>query len=73
MQTRDGEIGCVADIVQPRRGLQQISIRAENRREAAGPGGDALDVGPAAGKFVGEQGAGEVLGPGCEGLHVFLR
>ena len=39
------------------------------RLEAAGPGGDALDVGPAAGKSVGEEGAGEVLSPGCERLH----
>ena len=37
--------------------------------EGAGPGGDALDVCPAAGKSVGEEGAGEVLGPGCERLH----
>ena len=38
-------------------------------REAAGPGGDALDVGPAAGKRVGQEGAGEVLSPGCERVH----
>jgi hypothetical protein len=50
VQPRDGEIGRVADVVQPRGGFQQISVRAENRREAAGPGGDALDVRPAPGQ-----------------------
>ena len=32
-------------------------------REAAGPGGDALDVGPAAGQGSFEQGAGQAFGP----------
>ena len=32
-------------------------------------GGDALDVGPATGKGVAEEGAGEAFGPGCDGLH----
>ena len=43
--------------------------RPKDGGEAAGPGGDALDVGPAAGKSVGEEGAGEVLSPGCEVSH----
>ena len=50
VQARDGEIGCVADVVQPRGGFQQVGVRAENGREAACPGGDALDVRPAAGQ-----------------------
>ena len=49
VQARDGEIGCIADVMHPRRGFQQISVQAENRRQAAGPGGDTLHVGPAAG------------------------
>ena len=70
MQAGGGEFGEVADVVQPRGGLEQSGVRAEGGGEAAGPGGDALDVGPAAGKGVGQEGAGEVLSPGCEGVHV---
>ena len=66
VQAGVGEFGEVADVVQPRGGLEQTGVRAEGGCEAAGPGGDALDVGPAAGKSVGEEGAGEVLSPGCE-------
>jgi hypothetical protein len=50
MQARDDEIGCIAYVVQPRRGFEQIGVRAENGRQIAGPGGDALDVRPAAGQ-----------------------
>ena len=50
VQAGGGEVGCVADVVQPRGGFQQIGVRAENGRQAAGLGGDALDVRPAAGK-----------------------
>ena len=66
VQAGGGEFGEVADVVQPRGGLEQAGVRAEGGGEAAGPGGDALDVGPAAGKGVGQEGAGEVLSPGCE-------
>ena len=48
------------------------SSPASGPREGArlrAPGGDALDVGPAAGKGVGKQGAGEILRPGCESFH----
>lgn len=48
-----GEFGEVSDVVQPRGGLEEIGIGAEGRLEGAGPGGDALHVGPAAGKGVG--------------------
>ena len=68
VQAGGGEFGEVADVVQPRGGLEQPGVRAEGGGEAAGPGGDALDVGPAAGKGVGQEGAGEVLSPGCEGV-----
>ena len=50
VQARDGEIGCVADVVQPCGGFQQVGVRAKNGRKAACPGGDALDVRPAAGQ-----------------------
>ena len=69
VQAGGGEFGEVADVVQPRGGLEQAGVGAEGGGEAAGPGGDALDVGPAAGKGVGEEGAGEVFSPGCEGVH----
>ena len=61
-----GEFGEVADVVQPRGGLDQVGVGVEGRLEGAGTGGDALDVGPAAGKRIGEESAGEVLSPGCE-------
>jgi hypothetical protein len=32
VQARGGEAGGVADVVQPRGGFQQISVRAENSR-----------------------------------------
>jgi hypothetical protein len=50
MQTGGGEAGGVADVVQPRGGFQETGVRAENRCQAACPGGDALDVCPAAGR-----------------------
>ena len=58
-----GEFGEVADVVQPGGGLQELGVGAEGSGEAAGPGGDALDVGPAAGQGSFEQGAGEAFGP----------
>ena len=50
VQAGGGEAGGVADVVQPRGGFQQIGVRAQDGRKAAGPGGDALDVRPAAGE-----------------------
>ena len=69
VQAGVGEFGEVADVVQPGGGLDQVGVGAEGRLEGAGPGGDALDVGPAAGQGVGEEGAGKAFGPGCDGLH----
>jgi hypothetical protein len=69
VQAGDGEAGGVADVVQPGGGLDQVGVGAEGRLEGAGPGGDALHVGPAAGKGVGEEGAGKAFGPGCGDLH----
>ena len=63
VQARGGETGCVADVVQPRGGFQQIGVRAENGRQAACPGGDALDVRPAAGQGFLEECPGELLRP----------
>jgi hypothetical protein len=50
VQAREGKAGGVADVVQPCGGFQQVSGRAENRCQAACPGGDAPGVRPAAGK-----------------------
>jgi hypothetical protein len=58
-----GEFGEVADVVQPGGGLQELGVGAEGRGEAAGAGGDAPNVGPAAGQVSFEQGAGEAFGP----------
>ena len=49
VQARHDQAGRVADVVQPRGGFQEIGVSAENRRQAACPRGDALDVSPAAG------------------------
>ena len=50
VQARHVKVGCVADVVQPRGSLQQIRVRAENIRQAMCPGGDTLNVCPAAGR-----------------------
>jgi hypothetical protein len=44
------QVWCVADVVQPRGGFQQVRVRAENSRQGMCLGGDALDVCPAAGR-----------------------
>ena len=62
MQAGDGEAGGVADIVQPG-GFQQIGVRVENGCQAACPGGDALDVRPAAGQGFLEKRPGELSCP----------
>jgi hypothetical protein len=48
VQAGGGEVGGVADVVQPRGSFQQIGVRAENGCQAACSRGDALDVRPAA-------------------------
>ena len=63
VQARHGEVGRVADVVQPRGGFQEIGIRAENGCQAACPRGDALDVRPAAGQGLLEECLGEMFGP----------
>ena len=63
MQAGGGEAGGVADVVQPGGGFQQIGVRAENGCQAACPGGDALDVRPAAGQGLLEECPGELLRP----------
>jgi hypothetical protein len=49
VEARRGKAGGVADVVQPRRGFDQVGVHAEDTCQAACPGGDALDVRPAAG------------------------
>ena len=63
VQAREGKAGGVADVVQPRGGFQQIGVSAENRRQAAGPGGDALDVRPAARERLLEERLGQSVRP----------
>ncbi len=63
VQAGGGEAGGVADVVQPGGGFQQIGVRAENRCQAACPGGDALDVRPAAGQGSVEKFPGELFAP----------
>ena len=63
VQPGTGQFGKVADVVQPRGGFQQHGVRTESGRETARPGGDSLDVGPAAGKRTGQERAGEALRP----------
>jgi hypothetical protein len=58
VQAGGGEAWGVADVVQPRGGFDQIGVRAEDRRQAACPGGDALDVRPAASERPGTGGRG---------------
>lgn len=48
VQAREGKAGGVADAVRPRGSFQQVGVSAEDGCQAAGPGGDALAVGPAA-------------------------
>ena len=63
VQAGGGEAGGVADVVQPRGGFQQTGVRAENRCQAACPGGDALDVCPAAGQGFVEECPDELFAP----------
>ncbi len=63
VQARGGQVGRVADVVQPCGGFQEIGVRAENRCQAARPCGHALDVCPAAGEGFLEEFLGEGFGP----------
>ena len=63
MQAGGGEARGVADVVQPRGGFEQIGVRAENRCQAACPGGDALDMRPAAGQGFLKECPGELFAP----------
>ena len=63
VQAGGGQAGGVADVVQPGGGFDQVGIRAENRRQAACPGGDALDVRPAAGKRLLQKSPSELFAP----------
>jgi hypothetical protein len=60
-QARHGQAGRVADVVQPRGGFQQIRVCAENSRQAACPGGDALDVRPPAREALLEERLAEIF------------
>jgi hypothetical protein len=68
VQARGGKAGGVADVVS-RGGFQQIGVRAEKSRQAACPGGDALDVGPAAGEGFLEECPGKLFGPRSQRVH----
>jgi len=63
VQTGGGEPGGAANVVQPGGGFQEIGVRAENSCQAVCPGGDALDVRPAAGQGLLEECPGEMFGP----------
>jgi hypothetical protein len=69
VQAGGGEARCVADVVQPSGGFQQVGVRAENRCQAARPGSDALDVRSAARKGFLEEFPGELSGPRCQRVH----
>ena len=66
VKARGSEVGRVADVVQPCGGFQQIGVSAENGCQAACPGGDALDVRPAAGEGFLQECLGELFGPGSQ-------
>ena len=63
VQAGGGEAGGVADVVQPRGGFQQISVRAENSRQAVCPRGNSLDVRPPAGEALMEKRLSEMSSP----------
>ena len=63
VQAHHGEVGRVADVVQPRGGFQEIGVRAEYRRQAACSRRDALDMCPAPGEGLLEECLGEMFGP----------
>ena len=61
VQAWGGQAGGVADVVQPRGGVHEIGVRAENRRQAACPRANTLDVRPAAGEALLEKRPGEMF------------
>jgi len=63
VQARHGQAGRVADVVQPRSSFQEISVRAENSRQAACPRGNALDVRPPAREALMEKRLAETFSP----------
>ncbi len=63
VKSSHGEVGCIADVVQPCGCFQQIGARAENWCQAVCSGGDTLDVRPAAGQRLPEERLGELLRP----------
>jgi len=69
VQARHGQVGRVADIVQPRGGFQEVGVSAENGCQAAGLGGNALDVRPAAGERILEECLGEIFSPRSQSVH----
>jgi hypothetical protein len=50
VQARHGQVGRIANVVQPCGGFQEIGVSAENRCPAPSSHGDAMDVRPAAGE-----------------------
>src|SRR5271165_7102978 len=69
VQPCPGQLGEVADVVQPRGRLEELFIGTEGGLEAACAGGHALDVRPAPGKRLLQEVAGEDFGPGGKGVH----
>ena len=69
VQAGSGEARGVADVVQPGGGFQQIGVRAENRCQAACPGGDALDVRPAPGRGSWRSARASCWAHGCQRVH----
>jgi hypothetical protein len=69
VQAGAGQFGQVTDVMQPCGGFQQVGVRAQGSCDAAGSGGDALDVCPAAGEGGLQEFAGQVSGPGGGCLH----
>ena len=72
VQARAGQFWEVADVVQPRGRLELVLIGTKGGGKAAGAGGNALNVRPAARKCVLQEVAGEGFGPGGKGVH-YLR
>jgi hypothetical protein len=63
VQAGDGQVGYVADVVEPRRGFEKAGLSGENGWQPARPRGDALDVRSAAGQAFLEEVPGEIFGP----------
>jgi hypothetical protein len=70
VQVRGGQVGRVADVVQPCGGFQEIGVSAENGCQAPCSPGDALDVCPAAGEGLLAEFLCELFGPCSQRVHV---